>query len=63
VADRKQRDVGTDVAQSIEKEDHAKEKEQVIVSGDHVLGAKIHKREQSALFHPRSVGGRHRMRV
>src|SRR6266566_2136939 len=46
VADRKQRHVDEDVAQAIQEEDHPEDEQQVIVSGHHVLCAKIHERQE-----------------
>ena len=46
VADGEQGDVEAHVFQAVEKEDHPKEEQQVVVAGDHVLGAHVHKRYQ-----------------
>ena len=39
-----QGDVENKVARFVEEEDHAKQKQQVVVAGKHVLGAQIQKR-------------------
>ena len=44
VAEREQADVEDDVLQPVEKEDHADQEQQVVVAGDHVLGAEVHER-------------------
>ncbi len=44
VADSKQADVQSDIAHFVEEENHAKQKQQVIVTGHHVLRAKVDKR-------------------
>lgn len=41
----KQADVQTDVAHFVEKENHHEQKQQVIVTGHHVLCTKVDKRE------------------
>lgn len=45
VPDGEQADVQPDIAHSVEKENHAKQKQQVIVTGHHVLRAKVDKRD------------------
>ena len=37
----------SDVFQPVEKEDHADQKQQMVVAGDHVLGAEVEKRARS----------------
>ena len=37
-------DIDGDVSQAVKEEDHAEEKQQVIVTGDHVLGAEVQER-------------------
>ena len=44
VPHRKQRHVGGHVAQPVQEEDHPCKEQQVIVAGDHVLGAKVDER-------------------
>jgi hypothetical protein len=38
--------VGADVLQAVQKEDHADEEQQVVVAGDHVLGAEVNEGQQ-----------------
>src|SRR5215204_3335456 len=42
VPNRKHRHVSGDLAESVEEEDHAEQEEQMVVTGDHVLGAQVH---------------------
>src|SRR5688572_33342149 len=49
MTDRKERDVQGDVFKSIQKEDHAEQKEQMVVAGDHVLRSEIQERDE---LHP-----------
>ena len=44
VAHGEETHVGDDVLQPVQKEDDADEEEQMVVAGDHVLGAQIHQR-------------------
>ena len=46
MAEREQRDVEKDVLEAVEKEDHAEQEEQVVVSRHHVLGAEIEEGER-----------------
>ena len=50
--DREQADVGDDVLQPVEKEDHADQEQQVVVAGHHVLGAQVQKRPDGASLQP-----------
>jgi len=45
VAHGEQGDVEPHVFQAVEKEDHPKEKQQMVVAGDHVLGAHVDERQ------------------
>ena len=49
MTDGEQRHVGADLIHSVKEEDHAQQKQQVVVTGDHVLGAEIEKRDD---LHP-----------
>ena len=44
MTDGKERDINPDIPHPVEKENDAKKEEQMIVTGDHMLGAKINKR-------------------
>ena len=44
MADREQGDVEGHVAEPVEEEDDPRQKRQVVVPGDHVLGAQVHVR-------------------
>ncbi len=46
MSDREQRDIQRDILQSIQEEDYAQQKQQVIVSSHHVLGAEVRERQQ-----------------
>jgi hypothetical protein len=48
VADREEADVQDDVLQAIQEEDHADQKEQVVVAGHHVFRAEVEKRGDGA---------------
>ena len=50
VAEREQADVENDVLQFVEEENHTDQKRQVIVAGDHVLGAEVKKRGNRGAF-------------
>ena len=41
MAEREQRDVEADILQAIQEEDHTQKEQEMVVSGDHVLGAEI----------------------
>ena len=45
MTDGEQRHIDDDVAHAVEKEDHAEDEQQMVVAGDHVLGAEIHEGE------------------
>ena len=47
VPDGEQADIEADVLQPVEEEDDAEQEQQVVVAGDHVLGAKIEERRMS----------------
>jgi hypothetical protein len=46
VAHREERDVRADIAHAIQEEHHAEQKQQMVVSRNHVLGAEIHEDDQ-----------------
>ena len=46
-----------DVLQPVEKEDDADEEEQMVVAGDHVLGAEIHERTDRRTVEPLEIHG------
>ena len=49
---REQADVLDDVLEPVEEEDHADQEQQMVVAGDHVLGAEIHQRADRAAIEP-----------
>ena len=66
VPDGEQADVLNNVLQLVEEEDHAHEKEQVVVSGHHVFGTQIHEWTNGPALQPLKEHGvlaRHSMRV
>src|SRR3546814_16135436 len=52
MADREKRHIKADVLHPVEEEDHTEEEEQMVVAGDHMLGAEIDERpeEDAAAF-------------
>ncbi|MCY1299650.1 hypothetical protein D9M70_491880 [compost metagenome] len=46
VAEREQRDIQPNILEAVEEEDHPEQEQQVVVAGDHVLGAHVHERHQ-----------------
>ncbi len=52
VPDREQADVQEHVLQPVEKEDHADEEQQMVVAGDHVLGAEVQQRTDRLSLKP-----------
>jgi hypothetical protein len=46
MAEREQADIERDMLGAIEEEDHAQQEQDVVVAGDHVLGAEIDERQQ-----------------
>lgn len=48
VADGEQGHVNADVAHAVQKEHHAKQEQQMVVPGDHVLGPQVGEQQQVA---------------
>lgn len=46
MADREKADIDADVLQPVEEKDHTEQEQQMIISGDHVLGTKINEGNQ-----------------
>ncbi len=64
VTDREQRDIGGHLLEPIQKEDHAEQEQQMVITGDHVLGAKVHERQQvqaAGILQERLILGRDAM--
>ncbi len=50
--EREQADVEQHVLQPVEEEDDADQEQQVVVAGDHVLGAQVHQRADRLAVEP-----------
>jgi hypothetical protein len=64
VTNREQGDIAGHIPQSIQKENHPDQEQQVVVAGDHVLGAQINKWDQvhaARALQERLVSGRDAM--